>query len=237
MRCGLNKKVIAFNGRKMVCKLCKAEKQVEISIRFSQKEYIMKKNIEDYEKITIFTKYLYPVYTVDLERYNKISEKYNLIPIEEGEFYCIDFINKFKEDILTRATVLEKANYICRYCGRDGETIDHLYPQSKGGADHIVNYVACCRSCNAIKKDIVLNNINDMKKIRSLYYKKKENQRKNLKKRKARRVEIPKENKIEEQINWLDIREETFLQNKKSDNLSDMISKALNRGNHTEKWK
>jgi hypothetical protein len=37
----------------------------------------------------------------------------------------------------------------CAYCeSKEDLTIDHIIPQSKGGADFTKNVVCCCRSCN-----------------------------------------------------------------------------------------
>ena len=34
---------------------------------------------------------------------------------------------------LTRAALMRRDNYKCAYCGRHGETIDHVLPRSRGG--------------------------------------------------------------------------------------------------------
>jgi 5-methylcytosine-specific restriction endonuclease McrA len=40
----------------------------------------------------------------------------------------------------------------CAYCGsEDNLTIDHIIPQSKGGADFTKNVVCCCHNCNQSK--------------------------------------------------------------------------------------
>jgi len=41
----------------------------------------------------------------------------------------------------------------CIYCGERSESIDHLYPQSRGGATNTSNCVPCCLSCNGKKSD------------------------------------------------------------------------------------
>jgi predicted phage replisome organizer len=41
----------------------------------------------------------------------------------------------------------------CAYCGGYADTIDHIIPRSKGGADIEENIVPCCKSCNSSKKD------------------------------------------------------------------------------------
>ena len=56
--------------------------------------------------------------------------------------------------------ILERDNFVCKYCGLDGKTdfriwmqfsIDHVIPKKKSnGANTDNNMVACCRSCNSV---------------------------------------------------------------------------------------
>ena len=41
----------------------------------------------------------------------------------------------------------------CVYCGRDGNTTDHVVPRSRGGSDEPVNRVPCCPFCNTSKNN------------------------------------------------------------------------------------
>ena len=41
----------------------------------------------------------------------------------------------------------------CIYCGSHSESIDHLFPRSKGGETITSNCVPCCLSCNGKKSD------------------------------------------------------------------------------------
>lgn len=51
-----------------------------------------------------------------------------------------------------RDEVLERDNYTCRYCGsKTNLTLDHVYPESKGGEATPENLVVACRSCNSKK--------------------------------------------------------------------------------------
>ncbi|QYR20555.1 HNH endonuclease [Paenibacillus sp. sptzw28] len=52
-----------------------------------------------------------------------------------------------------RLLVLQRDNYICRYCGRFGDTIDHVMPKSKGGLSSPDNCVCACADCNLKKAD------------------------------------------------------------------------------------
>lgn len=53
----------------------------------------------------------------------------------------------------SRAGVLARDEYRCAYCGRAASTIDHVVPQSRGGAWTWLNTVAACGACNAHKAD------------------------------------------------------------------------------------
>ena len=39
----------------------------------------------------------------------------------------------------------------CSYCAKTADTIDHVWPRSRGGDDHPNNLVPACRSCNSSK--------------------------------------------------------------------------------------
>ena len=41
----------------------------------------------------------------------------------------------------------------CIYCGDVSESIDHLFPRSKGGETITSNCVPCCLACNGRKSD------------------------------------------------------------------------------------
>lgn len=54
-----------------------------------------------------------------------------------------------------RRNLFRRDDHRCQYCGRRGSdlTLDHVLPRSRGGATSWENVVACCRSCNARKRD------------------------------------------------------------------------------------
>ena len=64
------------------------------------------------------------------------------------EQLCPKINNKNWRDSLHRITKNK-----CIYCGEKSESIDHLYPQSRGGATNTNNCVPCCLSCNGKKSD------------------------------------------------------------------------------------
>lgn len=54
-----------------------------------------------------------------------------------------------------RRNVLRRDDQRCQYCGEHGHdlTLDHVVPRSRGGPTSWENIVACCRACNARKRD------------------------------------------------------------------------------------
>jgi len=52
----------------------------------------------------------------------------------------------------SRRGVLQRDHHRCAYCGRPGDTVDHVLPLSRGGTrTSWLNTVACCARCNAAK--------------------------------------------------------------------------------------
>ncbi|AEC53151.1 HNH endonuclease [Synechococcus phage S-CRM01] len=61
----------------------------------------------------------------------------------------------------TRALIYKRDDYTCGYCGaKEGLTLDHIIPQSKGGQDTWENLVTCCLKCNLKKGDKMLSETN-----------------------------------------------------------------------------
>ena len=54
---------------------------------------------------------------------------------------------------LTRGALMRRDNYMCAYCSRRAETIDHVIPRSRGGLHAWENCVASCMRCNHSKGD------------------------------------------------------------------------------------
>lgn len=53
-----------------------------------------------------------------------------------------------------RRKVLERDNYTCYWCGRPGDTVDHIIPWSRGGRTTMTNLVTACRECNGERGDL-----------------------------------------------------------------------------------
>lgn len=53
----------------------------------------------------------------------------------------------------SRSGVLERDENTCIYCGKYGDTIDHIIPQSRGGGNTWGNTACACEKCNNRKAD------------------------------------------------------------------------------------
>ena len=60
---------------------------------------------------------------------------------------------------LTRRNVLARDHHRCAYCKKSGNTIDHVIPRSRGGANSWENVVAACQDCNNKKDDPLLSEL------------------------------------------------------------------------------
>lgn len=52
---------------------------------------------------------------------------------------------------VNRATVFQRDDHRCQYCGSHAENLDHVVPRSQGGEHSWSNVVAACRRCNTKK--------------------------------------------------------------------------------------
>ncbi|REE92853.1 HNH endonuclease [Paenibacillus taihuensis] len=75
--------------------------------------------------------------------------------VEEGAAGIINsgMIHKLYTKSDFRLLILQRDDYICRYCGKFGDTIDHVMPKSKGGLSSPANCVCACSECNLKKAD------------------------------------------------------------------------------------
>jgi 5-methylcytosine-specific restriction endonuclease McrA len=55
--------------------------------------------------------------------------------------------------LVLRGALMRRDNYLCSYCTRRAETIDHVIPRSRGGTHTWENCVASCMRCNHSKGD------------------------------------------------------------------------------------
>ena len=50
----------------------------------------------------------------------------------------------------TRTRVFNRDASVCRYCGRPGTSLDHVFPWTQGGSHDETNLVVACIVCNSI---------------------------------------------------------------------------------------
>jgi 5-methylcytosine-specific restriction endonuclease McrA len=53
----------------------------------------------------------------------------------------------------SRTKMLDRDLYTCGYCGKWGNTVDHIVPQSRGGKYTWMNTITACFKCNNFKAD------------------------------------------------------------------------------------
>jgi 5-methylcytosine-specific restriction endonuclease McrA len=79
-----------------------------------------------------------------------ILKNYDRLPIRDVKF--------------SRQTLFERDNFKCYLCNESFErkdlTIDHIVPRSKGGKTSWENTISCCKSCNYLKGDKDLSQLN-----------------------------------------------------------------------------
>jgi hypothetical protein len=101
------------------------------------------------EKIKVFfydkpNKYAYLTYEVAMEF---LLIKYAVIVDENTIKYISNGHDRAK---LYRLYILERDNHICYYCGKYGDTIEHLKPKCEGGKLTLKNCVCACLLCNSL---------------------------------------------------------------------------------------
>lgn len=60
---------------------------------------------------------------------------------------------------LTRRAVFARDEWVCQYCGKPAENVDHVIPRSRGGGHTWENVVASCRRCNAKKENHLFDEV------------------------------------------------------------------------------
>lgn len=66
---------------------------------------------------------------------------------------------------LTRRNVIARDNGKCAYCVKKADTVDHVVPRSRGGANTWENVVAACQACNNKKDDKLLSELGSKWKL------------------------------------------------------------------------
>lgn len=94
----------------------------------------------------------------ELEQYGliKYDENYNLV-IDRWSTLFASFDNLRPSPAtwkIIRATVFERDDYTCQYCGKRGVRLecDHILAISRGGSNKIENLATACFDCNRSKR-------------------------------------------------------------------------------------
>lgn len=74
-------------------------------------------------------------------------------PIDLENLGCdtTTIFDKNNLDYTTRLYIREKYHYVCQYCGRYGDSVDHKDPVSLSADNSLDNLTLSCRECNKLK--------------------------------------------------------------------------------------
>lgn len=68
-----------------------------------------------------------------------------------------EYVKRNQRPVLSKSSLFYRDRGHCAYCGikltMETITFDHVIPKSLGGKDDWTNIVACCPTCNYLKKD------------------------------------------------------------------------------------
>lgn len=62
-------------------------------------------------------------------------------------------VRPFNHVPLTKKNILLRDRHTCQYCGKPGDTVDHILPKSRGGREDWTNCVCACTYCNTRKNN------------------------------------------------------------------------------------
>ena len=54
---------------------------------------------------------------------------------------------------MSRRAIFARDDHMCQYCGDRADSIDHVFPRSRGGPHTWENVAAACKPCNLSKRD------------------------------------------------------------------------------------
>jgi len=62
----------------------------------------------------------------------------------------------FAPETWSKHGVIKRDNATCAYCGKHGDTVDHILAKDLGGRDEWMNTVAACVKCNGQKSNLTM---------------------------------------------------------------------------------
>lgn len=85
--------------------------------------------------------------------YQEVELELAQILVREGAAVVVNrsTIRRLYSNKEFRKLILTRDNYVCRFCGKYGDTIDHELPRAKGGHTTPANCVCACYECNQLK--------------------------------------------------------------------------------------
>lgn len=58
-----------------------------------------------------------------------------------------------RRSAMSRRAIFARDDHRCQYCGDRADSIDHVFPKSRGGPHTWENVAAACKPCNLTKRD------------------------------------------------------------------------------------
>ena len=58
-----------------------------------------------------------------------------------------------RRSAMSRRAIFARDEHRCQYCGGHADSIDHVFPRSRGGGHEWENVAAACKPCNLTKRD------------------------------------------------------------------------------------
>lgn len=150
IKCGLEKEIYYFrNPNKNICVKCEIERTLNRMKKYRENSMGLENLDIALENIITLSQDLKATYTLPL------PDAIDLVTKNKAQVYKPDMIYMIDpedDNWVVRYSVLEKDNYECHYCGKFGNTVDHIIPKSKGGEFTEENLVCSCQECNRLKK-------------------------------------------------------------------------------------
>jgi hypothetical protein len=142
------------------CKDCVIE-NLKIKIDRNELEKTLKK-MHEYSWIDLGIEALNPNYYIALFtsdtkfakniHYNLACDLYEkgvITVMRENAVYLL-----FKQNKYLKQKVILDSKYTCYYCGKFGDTVDHIIPKKDGGLWIESNLICCCNKCNVAKAEL-----------------------------------------------------------------------------------
>lgn len=73
------------------------------------------------------------------------DQRHTLTHRKRAESYGVEHVP------YSRGAIMSRWRYLCAYCDKRAEHLDHVHPLSKGGADAEHNMLPACAECNLSK--------------------------------------------------------------------------------------